>query len=160
MTKHPIFYKIIEVLKEKDIQYKYIEHPPTFTSEESAKARGEPLSSGGKALLMKVNKDFKLFVLPADRKIDSLSVRKAFSTRKLRFASREELERLSGGLVSGSVPPFGQPILPFEMFLDEKILTNRVIAFNAASLTDSIILPRDEYLKIAGQKGSFSFSKV
>jgi len=51
----------------------------------------------------------------------------------LRFASREELLELTG-LVPGSVPPFGRPILPFPLYVDTGIAANDRIAFNAGSL--------------------------
>ena len=58
-------------MNSKNIKFKAVEHEPTFTSEESAKARGEVLSIGGKAILMKVDEQFMLFVLSASKKINS-----------------------------------------------------------------------------------------
>jgi prolyl-tRNA editing enzyme YbaK/EbsC (Cys-tRNA(Pro) deacylase) len=75
----------------------------------------------------------------------------------MRFATPEELLELTG-LVPGSVPPFGPPILPFELFVDAAIRDNPRIAFNAGSLTDSIILPVPEYLAIAKPR-VFEFSQ-
>jgi prolyl-tRNA editing enzyme YbaK/EbsC (Cys-tRNA(Pro) deacylase) len=54
--------------------------------------------------------------------------------------------------VPGSVPPFGRPILPFELFVDVSIQQNEKIAFNAGSLTDSIIMRSRDYLTVAGGK--------
>ncbi len=62
------------------------------------------------------------------------------------------------GLVPGSVLPFGRPILPFDLYLDEALRTNDRIAFNAGSLTDSIILAMPDYLRIAAPKDCFDFS--
>lgn len=52
-------------------------------------------------------------------------------------------------LVPGSVPPFGSPILPFDLFVDNSIVQNEKIAFNAGSLTDSIIMEVKDYLVVA-----------
>ncbi len=49
----------------------------------------------------------------------------------------------------GGAPPFGEPILPFELLVDESIVRNERIAFNAGSLTDSIIMRVDDYLRTA-----------
>jgi prolyl-tRNA editing enzyme YbaK/EbsC (Cys-tRNA(Pro) deacylase) len=51
--------------------------------------------------------------------------------------------------VPGSVPPFGPPVLPLELFVDETIRGNDRIAFNAGSLTDSIVLATADYLTVA-----------
>ncbi|MCG8404737.1 MAG: hypothetical protein MI923_06020 [Phycisphaerales bacterium] len=139
---------IRQLLDEAGISYKFVRHEPTYTSEQSAKARGESIKIGGKALLMKVGDEFKLFVISAALRMDSAAVRKYFGAKKSRFASAEELKELTG-LVPGSVPPFGKPILPFDLFVDESILQNERIAFNAGSLTDSIILAVDDYMSIA-----------
>ncbi|MGH7200735.1 MAG: YbaK/EbsC family protein [Planctomycetaceae bacterium] len=133
------------------VAHREIEHAPTRTSEESAQARGEELRTGGKALVMKADDAYSLFVLPADRKIDSAAVRRELDARKLRFASREELHELTG-LPPGSVPPFGRPVLPFDLFCDESLRKNDRIAFNAGSLTVSHVLSIDDYLRLAGPR--------
>ena len=139
------------------LPFREVHHEPTRTSEESAKARGEELRIGGKALLMKGDDLFRLFVLPADRKLDSGAIRREFGWKKLRFATPEELLELTG-LVPGCVPPFGTPILPFELCLDQTATQNPRIAFNAGSLTDSIILAMCDYLTVAQPSRVFAFS--
>ncbi len=136
------------LLDERGVAYREVHHPPTRTSEESARARGESVRIGGKALLIKVGNDFHLFVLSAALKLDSAAIRTHLRQRKTRFATQTELADLTG-LVPGSVPPFGEPILPFHLFVDESITHNDKIAFNAGSLTDSIIMPTEDYLRIA-----------
>lgn len=149
---------IRELFRTKEIAYREIHHEPTYTSEESARARGEELRIGGKALLIKGEDDrFRLFVLPADRKVDSAAIRKKLGFKRLRFATADELLSLTG-LVPGSVPPFGPPILPFDLYLDEAIRSNERIAFNAGSLTDSIVLAVTDYLKIVSPVDSFMLS--
>ena len=77
--------------------------------------------------------------------------------KRIRFATKEELHELTG-LVPGCVPPFGEPILHLELYVDHSVLQNEKIAFNAASLTDSIIMQTEDYLKIARPTGVFDFS--
>lgn len=144
-------------LDEAGIEYRQLHHEPTRTSEDSARVRGESLASGGKALLLKTGDDFRLFVFSAARKLDSAAVKKRFELRKLRFATPEELAEQTG-LVPGAVPPFGEPILPYPLFVDTSITENERIAFNAGSLTDSIITSVDDYVRFAAPE-IFSFSK-
>jgi len=146
------------LLTREGASYRTLHDEPTLTSEESARARGEDVRIGGKALVVKVGEDFRLFVVSAARKLDSLAIKEHFAVKKLRFASPEELLQLTG-LVPGSIPPFGKPLLPFELFVDTSILANEKIAFNAGSLTDSIIMPVVDYLRIACPK-VFAFSSA
>src|SRR5436305_3498965 len=74
----PVFTSIVEWLTREQIAFRHVRHEPTFTSEESAKARGESVQVGGKALLVKVGDEFKLFVLSAALKFDSGLVKKHF----------------------------------------------------------------------------------
>ena len=144
----PVFQAIIAFLDGQGITYRQVRHEATATSEAAAAARGEDLSIGGKALLIKVGGDFKLFVLSASLKIDSPAIKAHFGAKKLRFANADELLELTG-LVPGSVPPFGEPILPVELFVDQSIRCNERIAFNAGSLTDSVVMNVEDYLRVA-----------
>ncbi len=148
---------IRQMLSDVGIRFRDVHHEPTRTSEESAKARGEELHIGGKALLMKGDEVFRLFVVPADRKLDSGEIRRELGLKKLRFATPDELLEFTG-LVPGCVPPFGPPILPFELCLDVASTQNPRMAFNAGSLTDSIILSMADYLSVANPSRVFAFS--
>ena len=159
MTESNILMAIRQLLGDADFAFRELHHEPTRTSEDSARVRGEPLHIGGKALVMKGVDRYALFVLPADHKSNSSAIRRELGFRKMRFATPDELKELTG-LVPGSVPPFGRPILPFDLYLDEALTQNDRIAFNAGSLTDSIILAMSDYLQIARPAKIFSFSEL
>jgi len=149
--------KIRSLLDSHEVQYREVHHSPTRTSEESAEARGEDLSVGGKALLLKVDDTFKLFVLSASNRVDSGKIKRHFRAKRIRFATSEELLELMG-LEPGSVPPFGRPLFPLDLFIDQTISQNDRIAFNAGSLTDSIIMSFSDYMEIA-RPVVFDFAK-
>jgi Ala-tRNA(Pro) deacylase len=143
-----ILERIRDLLTGEGIAYREVEHGPTHTSEESASARGESVAIGGKALVIKTGDAFRLFVLSAALKLDSSAIKQKFNAKKVRFATPEELYTLTG-LLPGAVPPFGQPILPFELYVDPSVLRNDKIAFNAGSLETSIIFGSDDYARVA-----------
>ena len=151
-----VFQNIQQLLEAEQVVFHTIEHAPTLTSEDSARERGEDISTGGKALVLKIDKNFHLFVISAAKKLNSKAVKKYFQAKKLRFATREELLDLTG-LVPGSVPPFGKPILDLALYVDTSIVENEKIAFNAGSLTNSVIMQVDDYLRVA-QPEVFTFS--
>ena len=148
MSSGAILQKIREFLDEHGVPYRELHHEPTLTSEDSARARGEDIRIGGKALLIKVGDDFRLFVLSAALRVDSQAVRSRFGVRKTRFATAAELKAITG-LAPGSVPPFGRPLLPFDLYVDSSIVENDRIAFNAGTLTDSIFMTVADYLRVA-----------
>ena len=135
-------------LDDEGVQYRYVEHGPTRTSEESASARGEPLEIGAKALLLKADDTFVLVVLSAALKLRSNALRKLLGASRLRFATTGEL-REHTGLPSGAVPPFGSPIFDLPLYIDRSVTRTVRAAFNAGTLTASIIMPTTDYLRLA-----------
>lgn len=156
-----VFQKIENHLNTNSVHFIQKTHEATLTSIDSARVRGESLANGAKAIVMKVEKDFHLFVLPANMRIDPKKIKQYFKAKglkvkKTRFATNEELFDMTG-LVSGSVPPFGFPILNFQLFLDPQLLENETISFNAGSLTNSITMRARDYEKVASAE-VFSFA--
>ena len=138
--------------------WRELEHEPTRTSEDSARARGEPLQIGAKALLVKADERFVLLVLSAARKLDSRKLRAALGVRKTRFATADELLEQTG-LVPGGVPPFGEPVLPFPLYVDRSVLENDRVAFNAGSLTRSVIVAREAWQAAARPAAILDFTQ-
>ncbi len=62
------------------------------------------------------------------------------------------------GLVPGAVPPFGEPILGFELFADGKVgAEHGRVALNAGSLTHSIVMATADWIAVAQPK-HFAFA--
>jgi prolyl-tRNA editing enzyme YbaK/EbsC (Cys-tRNA(Pro) deacylase) len=150
--------RIRRFLEEQGVEYREAGHGPTRTSREAADARGESIRIGGKAIVAKVDKRFHLFVLSAALELDSRAICRHLKAQRFRFAHKEELMELTG-LVPGCVPPFGRPILDLDLYVDRSIMENDRIAFNAGSLTDSMIMDRADYVRIAEPLEIFSFSR-
>lgn len=146
---HPsVLERLRDFLDQNGAEYRVLHHEPTPTSEDAARVRGVDLSIGGKALLIKAGEEFRLFVLSASRQIDSRAIKSYFKVKGTRFATPEELKEMTR-LVPGSVPPFGRPLLPFDLYVDPSVLASDQIAFNAGSLTDSIFISVADYLRAA-----------
>ena len=153
-----VYENICALLEKSGKNFKKVEHEPTFTSEESALARNEELKIGGKAILMKIDKTEYLFVLSASKKLNTKKIKEHLKAKKTRFSTSDELKELCG-LVPGSVPPFGFPILPVKLYFDRTFMdTCDKIAFNAGRLTHSIVLDLNDYIEVA-QPEIFEFAE-
>ena len=133
-----VLQRLTVLLESRRIGFDVLRHDPVFTSEEAARVRGTPLASGAKALICKADERFVMIVLPADRKLDSKQVRKSQAVKSLRFASREEVEQLTG-LAPGSIPPFGS-LFGLETWCDQRLADQERINFNAGDHAVSISL--------------------
>ena len=141
-----VFDRIESLLKDRGITFQVLRHEPVFTSEEAARVRGTPLASGAKALIIKVEEGFVMFVVPADRKLDSHAVRRAKGWRKMRFATREEVLELTG-LTPGSIPPFGS-LFGLSTHCDERLGENEIINFNVGDHGISVSMRYADYVLV------------
>jgi Ala-tRNA(Pro) deacylase len=140
-----VFERLEEKLKAAGVAFTVLRHPPVFTSEEAAAVRGAPLSSGAKALVVKAGEAFVLLVLPADRKLDGRMARTALGVKALRFATREEVEKLTG-LQSGAIPPFGS-LFDLPTSCDSALGENATLNFNAGDHSISVQMSYSDYLQ-------------
>ena len=154
-TKVDLHQKLVNFLDERSVKYKHLEHVETKTSEESAKVRGTTIEQGAKAMLMFANNKPVLIVLSASKKINNSLFKKQFEFKDLRMATPEEVEKVSGVMV-GAVPPFGN-LFNVTTYIDEGLLTNEEIAFNAGSRTKSIIMSSRDLVKLTNPtKGDYA----
>ncbi len=144
-----VYERIVRHLRATGAEFREVAHAPTLTSEDSARARGEPLGVGAKALVLRCDGIFQLVVLPADRKLNTKLLKRGLAVKDIRFATPDELKELTG-LVPGSVPPFGPPILELPLFADVDLgVRYPQVAFNAGDLSRSIIMAAADWERVA-----------
>jgi Ala-tRNA(Pro) deacylase len=141
-----VFERIELLLKSAAVSYDVSRHEPVFTSEEAARVRGVPLATGAKALVCKGEGGFLMFVMPADRRLDSRRVRKELGYRRLRFANREEVLELTG-LTPGSIPPFGS-LFDLPTLCDQRLGDHEKINFNAGDHCISVSMWFADYVQV------------
>jgi len=141
-----VFDRLQERLRQSGVVFSVLRHEPVFTSEQAAAVRGTQLASGAKALLVKAGDGFVLLILPADRKLDSRKARDALGVKGLRFASKEEVQNITG-LQPGSIPPFGS-LFGLPTYCDPALSENASINFNAGDHAVSIQMTYGDYVII------------
>jgi Ala-tRNA(Pro) deacylase len=140
------FERLKAFLDEHKISYEYKEHEEVRTSEEAAKARGEDIKIGAKAMILKCDDRFIMFVLSSAKKIDSKKIKRLLNVDSLRFATPEEVLRLTG-CIPGAVPPFAN-LFGLDLIVDKSILENDHMAFNAGERTKSFKILRHNYFEL------------
>lgn len=154
MRRFP-FDAIVSRLTDRAIPFVIMTHEAVDTSVAAAKARGTPLNSGAKALLVKAGPDFVLIVIPGDRTLEWKAVRHALAERRVRLATSDEL-RDNTGLPKGAVPPFGK-LLGLRVFVDSELARIPLVRFNAGDLTRSIEMPGHALVSaVEGTEGHFT----
>ncbi len=157
MEYHPAVEKIKHTLTEQGIEFETFEHEAVRTSEEAAKIRtGYTLKQGAKAIIIRAKesgkvKKFVMLVVPADRRFDTGKVRRNAGLTDIRFATETEVGEVTGGVLPGGVPPFGN-LFSLEVFADERLFENERIVFNAGDRSYSIAMRSSDYQKVVNPK--------
>ncbi|MDD5253920.1 MAG: YbaK/EbsC family protein [Candidatus Nanoarchaeia archaeon] len=145
-----IFKEIVDLLEKRGFEFEVIEHSPAFTSEDASKIRGSSLRMGTKAMVLKIKDKFIMAILSAEKKISSKLLRELTNSDSLRFATPEEVEKITYCKV-GSVPPF--PVLfNLDYYLDRSVIENEEIVFSAGSHVKSIKMKAKDFTKIMDKK--------
>lgn len=158
MNNEKAYAAIRKQMDQHGIAYSVIEHGPTRTSEDSARARaagGAPDARGAKALvvrceLRKGGTCYATLVVPSQYRIDGQIVRGSIGLKKFRFLTPEEMVEIVQ-LSPGCMPPFGRTI--FErvsaLYVDPHLKEYPQVGFNAARLETSIVVASVDYLAVA-----------
>ena len=157
MIYHPLTQKIVSLLKDNNFWHETFEHEPVLTSEEASKVRtGYSLKQGTKAMIIRVKensaeKNFIMLVIPGDKKINFKKFKKDFNFKDLTFANEEEIEKLTGGVKIGGIPPFGN-LFDIRVIADPSVFENEKIIFNAGDRSFSVAMKSEDYTKLVNPK--------
>ncbi len=142
----PVFEKIKNTLDQNGIEYQFFEHEPVFTSDDAAKIRNTPKHWGAKAIIFSADSNSILVVVPGDKKVDTKTFKILYKIKDLRLLSADEVKELTG-LEIGAIPPFGNTMnLP--TYLDQEIVNNEMMVFNAGAHTKSIQMKTKDFLAL------------
>jgi Cys-tRNA(Pro) deacylase len=138
--------RLLAYLRENSVAIQVLTHEAVQTSEEAARVRGTPLEQGAKALVCQADDQTVLLVLPAHLKLDTRAFKRAHGIKDLHMISSDELHRLTG-LQVGAVPPFGH-LMGLPTYVDERLLAEPRIAFNAGSRTTSVVMAPGDFARL------------
>ena len=147
-----VFDQLVALLSEAKAKFRIIEHEAEGRSENISAIRGNRPEQAAKAMVLDVRgggggRRHVLAILPGNRKLDFSAVATLFEARKCGFASPETAQELTG-CIMGSVPPFAfNPALA--IVVDEDLLANDTLFFNAGRLDRSMELDAKDWLAVA-----------
>jgi len=147
-----VFDELVTLLSDAKAKFRVIEHEAEGKSEAISAIRGNRPDQAAKAMVLDVRgggsgRRHVLAILPGSRKLDFNAVAALFEARKCGFASPDTAQELTG-CVMGSVPPFAlNPALA--IVVDEDLLANETLFFNAGRLDRSMELDTKDWIAVA-----------
>ena len=143
--------KLKDYLDGNEIKYELIHHPTTYTAQLTAAS--SHVTADELAKVVMVNRDGKLAmaVLPASRRVDITALHTASGASSLRLASELEFKQQFPDCDAGAMPPFGN-LYGMDVFVDQGVVKQARIAFNAGSHDEVMRLAYDDFARLVGPK--------
>ena len=132
--------KLKEFLDENRVKYVSIQHSKAYTAQEVAASAHVPGKSMAKVVIVEMDGEMAMAVLPANRKIVLQDLREITGSDQVKFASEEKFKDRFPDCEIGAMPPFGN-LYGMDVYAAESLADNDEIAFNAGSHEEIIKLP-------------------
>ncbi|MGH8248793.1 MAG: aminoacyl-tRNA deacylase [Gammaproteobacteria bacterium] len=139
--------KLKAYLDDNKVKYRIISHSPAYTAQEvaaSAHVRGRELA---KTVMVKIDGNMAMVVLPASQKINLGRLKKACAAREVCLASETEFKDLFPDSELGAMPPFGN-LYSMDVYVGEALTLDEEIAFNAGSHTELMRLAYADFERL------------
>ena len=139
--------KLREFLDENKVKYVTITHSPAFKAQEIAAAAHIPGKEMAKTVMVKIDSEMAMVVLPASMKVDFGRLLDATGAQEVELAQEKEFKHLFPDCALGTMPPFGN-LFGLRTFVAEELTEDEEIAFNAGSATEVIKLAYRDYARL------------
>jgi Ala-tRNA(Pro) deacylase len=136
------------LLEENDVRYRVIEHPPAYTAQEEAEAAHIPGRNWAKTVVVMVDDEPMLTVMPATRRVDLERLSEVVGSDNVRLADEKDFERFYPDCEAGAMPPFGS-LYGQRTFIDETLREREKIVFHAGDHRTAVQLPYNAYERLA-----------
>jgi Ala-tRNA(Pro) deacylase len=143
--------KLKAFLDGEGIKYISIIHSTAYTAQEvaaSAHITGKDLA---KTVIVELDGQMAMAVLPANRKIVLQDLREVTGSDQVKFASEEEFKKQFPDCETGAMPPFGN-LYGMDVYVAESLANSDEIAFNAGSHTEVIKLAYKDFERLVRPK--------
>jgi Ala-tRNA(Pro) deacylase len=124
--------KLKEFLDRYHAKYISISHSPAYTAQEIAASAHIPGKELAKTVIVKVDGEPAMAVLPASSRLDLALLKEASGAKQVELASEQEFKNLFPDCEVGAMPPFGN-LYGLPVYVARKLTDDHWIAFNAGT---------------------------
>lgn len=143
--------RLTNLLSDEHIDYVTIPHTTSYTAQETAASAHVRGIEFAKTVIVKIDGKLTMAVLPAQYKIHLGLLKKETDTTRVELASEDDFRGLFPGCETGAMPPFGN-LYGMDVYVEDSMLADEEIAFNAGSHNEVIKLSYHDYMKLVQPK--------
>ena len=138
-------------LEENGVDYQVLYHPRVYTAQEVAAAQHVSGKELAKVVMIKVDKELAMMVLPASRMLDMDKLKRVFQGRRTKLALEEEFQGLFPDCEIGAMPPFGN-LYDLQVYIDTALADQPHIVFQAGSHVETISMAYSDFANLVQPK--------
>ena len=135
-------------LDREHVHYDVLPHPEAFRALTIAQMLHTPEKEMAKVVIVKVDKQFVMMVLPASWNVDLLRLRTVFDTYQVRLATEDEITGLFPDCELGAMPPFGN-LYGLPVYVDQPLTEDEEFIFQAGTHSDAIRMRYWDFASLA-----------
>lgn len=139
--------KVKAFLDAHHIRYVVITHSKAYTAQGIAAISHISGQELAKSVIVKLDGALAMAVLPASYQVDLDMLRRKTGVRVAELATESEFKRHFPDCETGAMPPFGN-LYDIPVYVDETLMMDRKIAFNAGSHYELIKMTCDDYMQL------------
>lgn len=139
--------KLRAYLDENNIRYVTVRHSSAYTAQEIAAKTHISGKEVAKTVMIKVDRNLAMCVLPASFKVDFDLLQEVFKKEKVALATEEEFKYFFPDCEVGAMPPFGN-LYDLDVYVAQTLAEDEMIAFNAGNHTEMIQMRYDDFERL------------
>jgi len=139
--------KVKEYLNQKGIKFVSIQHSAAFTAPEVAASAHVAGRDFAKTVIIMVEDEMAMVVLPAHRRVQLSDLREMIETPHVRLASEAEFRDRFPDCEVGAMPPLGN-LYGMKTYVSGLLADEREIAFNAGTHTEVIKMSYEDFERL------------
>lgn len=139
--------KLVEYLDQNGVRYVTQRHSQAFTAQEVAAAAHVPGRELAKPVIVKLDGELAMAVLPASHQVQLDALSGATGASRAELAEEREFEEVFPDTEVGAMPPFGN-LFGMPVFVDPSLEEDEEIAFSAGSHSEVIRMSYRDYARL------------
>ncbi len=137
--------KVKNYLAKLKFKYEEVPHRTVFTVYDLAQTTKLKLNTIVKTLLVKADAEYKLVLLPANKRVDLAALKKVLGAKKVTLSNEKEMTK-AFKVKPGAMTAFGK-LHKVGTVVDKSLLKTEKMLFSAGSFTESLRLKVKDYIK-------------
>jgi Ala-tRNA(Pro) deacylase len=151
---------LCDYLDRERIRYTVISHSPAFTAQEIAAASHISGREIAKTVILRIDGELAMAVLPANYRIDLEHLADAAGAARAELVPETDFRERFPECETGAMPPFGI-LYGVEVFVADELAEDEFIAFNAGTHTELIQMHYRDFERLVHPRVlDFALSRV